>query len=457
MKTEKPGINYKIIYFISFTLVLLLLVCLQSPAYSSSIPVQRLTPEVEIGRKVYEQIKPHLKFTRNPLIKYYLEKIGNNILDNLPRNDYEFRFFPIKANDINAFALPNGYIFVTNRLIQACDSEDELAFVLCHEIAHVMRGHFMNYLSQKRKTDMTTLALIVLGALAAQDRDLQEALPALGLGINQNITLSYSRGQEYEADTYGLRYLHQAGFSEEGAAQFMNKLRILSQITISLPVYLSTHPMPVDRLVNLKRFTESSSCDPSRPCISNINRLKLWCRLETELSDRLLSDLTPVYSHNPDDIDTVYGLALVYEKLGSSDEAEKYYMKGLSINPEDGDVLRDYAIFLYRRALLKDAEDKLKLAIKSNPEDPLAHHYLGRILMDQKRNKEAIDEFLKSVEVCSGFPDNHHFLGILYSQQGDEEKSHKSFERYFALIGNQKAARLHSQKKERISRRNEEE
>lgn len=301
---------------------------------------------------------------------------------------------------------------------------------------------------------MTTLAIIVLGAIVAQDRDLQEGLPALGLGINQNLTLSYSRGQEYEADTYGLRYLNQAGFSEEGASKFMNKMRILSQITISLPVYLSTHPMPVDRLVNIKRLEESFSSDTSRSSIGNFMRLKLWCRLETELSDRLLSDLTPVYLKDPYDIDTIYGLALVYEKLGSSREAEKYYKQGLSLESEDGDLLRDYGIFLYRRARIKDAEAKLRSAIKSNPEDLLAYHYLGRILMDQKRNQEAIDAFLRSEKICSEFPDNHHFLGILYNQQGDEEKSHKSFERYFALIGNQQAAMLHSQKSKEIDVRN---
>jgi predicted Zn-dependent protease len=455
MIKEKPRIVYKITCLTTFTLIVSVLVCLLSPISSSSVSAQRLTPEVEIGRKVFEQIKPHLKFTKNPLIRHSVEKIGNSILDNLPRNNYEFRFFPIKGSDINAFALPNGYIFVTNRLIQACNTEDELAFVLCHEIAHVLRGHFMNFLSQKKKTDMTTLAFIVLGAIAAQDRDLQEALPALGLGINQNLTLSYSRGQEYEADNYGLRYLNQAGFSEEGASKFMNKLRILSQITISLPVYLSTHPMPVDRLVNIKRLEESFSFDTSRSSISNIMRLKLWCRLETELSDRLLSDITPEHLKNPYDIETIYGLALVYEKLGSSDEAEKYYIQGLSLEPKDGDLLRDYAIFLYRRARIKDAEAKLRLAIKSNPEDLLAHHYLGRILMDQKCNREAIKAFLRSVEVCSEFPDNHHFLGILYSQQGDEKKSHKSFERYFSLIGNQHAAILHSKKSKQIEGRNE--
>jgi predicted Zn-dependent protease len=208
--------------------------------------------------------------------------------------------------------------------------------------------------------------------------------------------------------------------------------------------------MAVDRLVNIKRLEESFSPNPSRPSINNFMRLKLWCRLETELSDRLLAELLPSYSNNPHDIDTIYSLALIYEKLGSSEEAEKYYKQGLALEPKDVDLLRDYAIFLYRRNQIKNAEAKLRIAWELNPDDPLANHYLGRVLMDQKHPKEAIKAFLKSRKICPEFPDNHHFLGILYSQQGDEKKSHKSFERYFSIIGNQEAAQLHSQKKKQL-------
>ena len=75
--------------------------------------------------------------------------------------------------------------------------------------------------------------------------------------------------------------------------------------------------------------------------------------------------------------------------------------------------------------------------------------------MDQKHPQEAIKALLRSGQICPEFPDNHHFLGILYNQQGDEAKSHKSFERYFSIIGNQQAAQLHSEKRRQLEGRNE--
>ncbi|MGA1796301.1 MAG: M48 family metalloprotease [bacterium] len=421
--------------------IFLLTVCQGSVRAST----QKTPPEVDLGRKVYAQIRPHLSFTKNPLIRHELEGIGKRIVGNLPVNPYEFTFFPIISGDVNAFALPNGYIFVTNRLIQTCDTADELAFVLCHETAHVMRGHFMNFISQQAKVDLSTLALIVLGALIARDSDLQAGIPALSLGLNQNLALSYSRIQEYEADSYGLRYLAQSGFNSEGAPRFMEKLRVLSQITISPPVYLSTHPMPVDRLINIKKRAEACPSCPSRS-MERFSRLKLWCRVETELADRLLAEFTPLSMDNPNDVDVIYSLALIHEKLGSSKDAEGYYKKGLTLSPRDEDLLRDYAIFLYRRDRIEDAESFLKQAVAIKPDDPLAQHYLGRTLMDHQRIDEAIEAFLESVRICPEFPESHNFLGILYNKKGDEEKSHHHFARYFSLLGNEEAAQAHSKK-----------
>ena len=70
--------------------------------------------------------------------------------------------------------------------------------------------------------------------------------------------------------------------------------------------------------------------------------------------------------------------------------------------------------------------------------------------MDQKRPEEAIQAFMKSKQIAPELPDNYHFLGILYSQEGDEEASHKNFERYFSIIGNPEAAQLHSQKRKQL-------
>jgi len=438
-KMPKFRILFSVSYIVAGVLLLTLL------RGSVRVSAQGIPPEVELGRKVYAQIRPHLSFTKNPLIRHEIEGIGRRIVESLPGTPYEFNFFPIISGDVNAFALPNGYIFVTNRLIQTCDTADELAFVLCHETAHVMRGHFMNFISQQAKVDLSTLAIIVLGALIARDGDLQAGIPALSLGLNQNLALSYSRTQEYEADSYGLRYLTRSGFNSEGAPQFMEKLRVLSQITISPPVYLSTHPMPVDRLINIKKRAEACPSCPSQS-MERFSRLKLWCRLETELADRLLAETTPLFMDNPNDIDVLYSLALIHEKLGSSKDAEGYYKKGLALSPSDVDMLRDYAIFLYRRDRIEEAESFVKQAVSVNPEDPLARHYLGRTLMDQQRIDEAIDAFLQSVRISTEFADSHHFLGILYNKKGDAEKSHQHFARYFSIIGNEEAAQTHSKK-----------
>ncbi|MBN2373681.1 M48 family metalloprotease [bacterium] len=451
MKREKIREKIKIIfstrgYSIAFLAILGLIFILNASShlYAST---KGLPPEIELGNKVFENIKPHLRFVENPTINSAVEGIGNRILKDLPKGYFEFRFFPIVSNDVNAFALPNGYIFVTNRLIQACDSEEELAFVLCHETAHVLRGHFMKFLSQKQKVDLATVAMMVLGAIVSRDSDLQGGLPAMSLGINQGLILSYSREQEYEADTYGLRYLGQAGYPMEGAERFMEKLRVLSQITISIPTYLSTHPMPVDRLVNLQGLKSVFPSHPSRPSTYNIERLKLWSRLESDLSIRMLGELTPAYSIDPNNLDTLYGLALVNERLGASEDAEGYYKKALVVRPNDTDVLRDYGIFLYLRGRIDEAESRLKTAIDINPEDPLAYHYFGRVMMDQKNTDKAIEAFENSQKISARFPDNYHFLGILFREKGDEEKSHKSFEQYFDITGNKKAAQIHSKKR----------
>ena len=181
MGENKTKITYKMEINIVVFFAILCLILLLQPLSSLYASTKELPPEIELGNKVFEHIKPHLRFVENPIINKSVEGIGKRILEGLPHSRYEFRFFPIISSDVNAFALSNGYIFVTNRLIQACDSEEELAFVLCHETAHVLRGHFMKFLSQKKKVDLATLAMMVLGVIASRDADLQGGLPAISM------------------------------------------------------------------------------------------------------------------------------------------------------------------------------------------------------------------------------------------------------------------------------------
>ncbi|MGA1869102.1 MAG: M48 family metalloprotease [bacterium] len=415
---------------------------ISAPSYSNKAEV---SPEIETGRKVFENIRPHLNFSENPLIKESIERLGKRILKNLPTDKFEFQFFPIQSNEMNAFALPNGYIIITDRLIENITSEEELAFVLAHETAHILRHHFMNFVKRKSSLDLATVATMIVGIMASKDGDLQEGIPAIALGLNQNFSLKYSREQEFEADHYGMRYLLQAGYDGQGGIEFMKKLQRLERLFISIPAYLSTHPLTHERITNLEGLIEGKKSAEKGTTI-NIERLKIWCMLESESADTMQGDLLSKYQADKSNVNLIYALARTYEKRGNASKAEKFYKEGLEISPHDIDILRDYGIFLFRWGRLKEAQPQFQSALELAHDDFLSLHYLGRCFMDLNRDDEAIERLEKSVQNNPEFADNYNFLGILYKKKNLEQKSHQNFKKYFSLIGNKFSAQFHDNK-----------
>ncbi|MGA1825479.1 MAG: M48 family metalloprotease [bacterium] len=401
-----------------------------------------LRQEIETGRKVFENIRSHLHFSENPLIKEAVEKVGKRILENLPAHQFEFQFFPIQSKEMNAFALPNGYIIVTDRLILNVNKEEELAFVLSHEIAHILRRHFMTFVKKKSSLDLATVATMIIGIMASKDGDLQEGIPAIALGMNQNFSLKYSREQEFEADHYGMRYLQKAGYEGRGGIEFMKKLQRLERLFVSIPAYLSTHPMTHERINNLGSLIVRTQENNTQNSI-NIDRLKTWCMIESESADKILGELLSKYQADNNDIDVIYSLARTYEKLGNAAKAEEFYKQGLQISPDDIDISRDYGIFLFRWGRLKESVAQFQNSLQKVPDDFLSLHYLGRCYTSLDLIEDAIKKLEKSVEINPHFADNYNFLGILYKKKNMEDKSHQNFKKYFSLIGNKYSAKFH--------------
>ena len=424
--------------------LLIILTCILF--FSTYCHAEKNIPEIEMGRKVFADMRNHLDFMKNPLIKESLKKLGNQILKTLPPNKFEFEIFPIRSNEMNAFALPNGYIIITDRLIQGVNKEEELAFVLAHEIAHISRHHFMNFIKKKSSLDLATLATMIIGIMVSKDNDLQEGIPAISLGLNQNFTLKYSRKHEFEADHYGMRYLLNSDFNCNGALEFMKKLQRLERLTISIPAYLSTHPSTNDRINNIDGLISASKNINKNVSIINIERLKLWCALESESVDELKNYFLSKYKLEKNNIDLIYSLAKINEKLGNTNQAAIFYKKGFSLAPYDIDISRDYGMFLFRNGEIDIAKSQLINSLDNHPNDFLSAHYLGRCLFDLNLIDNAIVEFEKSVDINPDFPDNYNFLGILYNKKNELDKSHENFNQYFSLIGDKFSAKFHKNK-----------
>lgn len=206
-----------------------------------SINIFSLEDDKQLGQQVSETIAadtvnyPVLDSVLYPTAYEHLIRIRNTILNSGKvkyRDDFKWQCKIIYDDSVlNAFATPGGYIYVYTGLIKYLDSEDQLAGVLGHEIAHADRRHSTDQLT--KQYGIVTLLQIVAGKNQGLLADVAASL----------ITLSFSRDNESEADEYSVIYLYPTEYDARGVARFFEKIG-----TSSTPTFLSTHPDPEDRV-----------------------------------------------------------------------------------------------------------------------------------------------------------------------------------------------------------------
>ena len=178
-------------------------------------------------------------------LQNYVSSIGTKVAQNTERSDVTYHFYLLDSPVVNAFALPGGYIYVTRGLMAIANDEAELAGVLGHEIGHITGRHQAARYSQ---SVLTNLGTTLLGAAVGSDALTQ----ALGVGSNLYIS-SYSREQELEADTLGVRYVSRAGYDPKAVSDFlaaMDQYQVQQSGNAKKPQadFFATHPQTSNRV-----------------------------------------------------------------------------------------------------------------------------------------------------------------------------------------------------------------
>ena len=201
--------------------------------------------DIEIGRQSAEQIMLETPMLDDPEIEGYVKQLGAKLASKAAGEKFPYQFRVVATREINAFALPGGYLFVNAGAIAAARNEGELAGVMAHEIAHASLRHGTNQASKAR---LAQAGLGVLGGIAGADSDseLGQAIGALGgLGANM-LFLKYGRAAEKEADLEGARIMVEAGYDPRDMANFFKTLE--AQGGQRAPEMLSDHPDPGNRV-----------------------------------------------------------------------------------------------------------------------------------------------------------------------------------------------------------------
>ncbi len=199
--------------------------------------------EQKIGREIAGRMLGAAPLVNDPALQGYVNRVGRWIAAQSERPDLPWRFAVIDTASINAFAAPGGYVLLTRGLYEILDTEAQLAGVLAHEIAHIVRRHHV--------TVMQKSAALSAGAQLAQ-RDNRNALLNNMIGSGAEVfARGLDKSAEHESDAMGVVLAARAGYNPFGLVDVLHKLEARGASDGSLALLFKTHPAPGDRLEEL--------------------------------------------------------------------------------------------------------------------------------------------------------------------------------------------------------------
>ncbi|HWT97403.1 MAG TPA: M48 family metalloprotease [Terriglobales bacterium] len=259
----------------SFALASLVSGCMTatSPAtgrsFSTSVSPQQ---EAAMGQKEHPKILAEFggAYQEKPELTTYVSSIGQFVAATSERKDVTYTFTVLNTPDVNAFAVPGGYIYITRGLLTLAGNEAEVAGVLGHEIGHINARHTAERMGQQQQAQWEVMGATLLGAIFGGNAGAQWAGSKMGEHAEVQLA-QYSQQQEFEADSLGVRYLKRATYDPQAMAEFLGSLRAQSQLeaklagkdpsTVDANNMMASHPRTVDRVE--KAIAEAGPAAPN--------------------------------------------------------------------------------------------------------------------------------------------------------------------------------------------------
>ncbi len=250
----------KILFWIFLSSFILFCSCSSEPKHADeeankSSLKQNTEDEVTIGREMAARLFARFGNYENTKAIQYVNFVGRTIADQVGRPELVYRFAILDTADENGYACPGGYIFVTRGLLSKLRTEDELATVLAHEIAHVNAKHMYQTIQAKKKITWTeTLARLFTHGYG----DLGASLSMIvDQGLNVLLNSGYGMEKEFEADKMGITFAAAAGYDPKALTAALARISKSGETQ----VLEKTHPPLQQRLNNLSRYSSENALE----------------------------------------------------------------------------------------------------------------------------------------------------------------------------------------------------
>ncbi len=387
------------------------LVCLLSwlPAAALALTAAE---EQQLGRQFELRSRSTLPLVDDVEVNAYITRLGERIVATLKDQPFRYRFFVINDARINAFAVPGGAIYVNSGLLMTAASDDEVAGVLAHEVAHVHNHHLGRQQDATKALNYATLLGVLLTVV-------QPAVGAGAAAIGAATQLQYRREFEQEADFAGARYTHAAGFAPGAMLSFFRKMMAQQgRSGAAQTPYLLTHPLTEVRLDHLEATLRAQKWEgiAATPGGLNLANVQVLVRSRAEPAQTVVADYRRQAEAQPSNPTASYLLGRAYFEAGMFDSAlaslETARAAGLGVaEAERGRTL-------LRLRQFEAARTALKNAVEAEPDDAVAHADLAKVLSILGDDAGARREYESAVKIAPRFEAAHYELGQLAGRAG---------------------------------------
>ena len=416
--------------------------------------------ETRISREFRREAKKQFKFINQPEVERYVDRIGRRILAATGPLSYDYRFFVVEEDQLNAFAVPGGSIYLFTGLIERAKSTDELAGVLGHEIVHI-KGHHM---ARSSGPDAISVLSLLASVMLARSGSGAQAAGVVGQAVAATRQAAYSRQLEMESDTLGTRYMAAAGFDPRGTLAFLKTMDQERQLNpIDVPAYILSHPLTPERLANAELVVKSlapkdrdlffaSSTKPQQEDNEDLKKVQILIRLERSNRKTVVAEYEKLVEKDPDNPALLHLLGFAQFQLGLLAPAQKNYEKSWRLRPDHVGLLREIGRLSSQTGDYESAHKAFNRAITLEPNEPLNYYYLGEFLEKIGDLRNAAGAYLNAQNLApvwdkpvyrlgqvygklDRLADGYYYLGRANLLQDEDERAIADFERALKIVG----------------------
>jgi predicted Zn-dependent protease len=372
-----------------------------------------IAEEKELGERFAIEAGSALSILRDPEVVDYVNRLGLSIVAKLDSpQPFDYRFQVVRSRELNAFAVPGGFVFVNSGLLSRVANDAELAGVLGHEIAHSHAHHIVRQQEQSQLANYAGLAGLLLSAV-------HPAIGAAAVGASAATQLKYQRGFEQEADYLGMRYVREAGFDPHAMPSFLKRIwEDQRGDPLEVPPYLLSHPLTDERITNLEAATRNVPEQPGwRTPSFALERVQAIVqaldggREDTRLAYEKRAGADPRGR-------ALAGIVLLAQGDAAGARAALEQARSAGMTGLEGDL--GWARF--REGNVAGAIVDLKARAEAAPDDAVARAHLGAALLHEGDYTAARTHLEAALARAPWLDEAEYDLGQSYGRSGDNAR-----------------------------------